>query len=96
MTEFVKSRLDEQDTDFYSRIAQITAKTMATMYKTTVQVNKDTVIVLKSERNIFRRLLVVRDSGREVDLEASSSMRFPLYTVGASEHKSKIEHNNQD
>jgi hypothetical protein len=35
VTEFVNSRLDEED-NFYSRIAQIKAKTMATMYKTTV------------------------------------------------------------
>ena len=67
MTEFMKSRLDEQDTDFYSRIPQIKAKTMATMYKTTAQVNKATVTVMKAERDIFRRLLVVRDSGREVN-----------------------------
>lgn len=79
VTEFVKSRLDEQDTDFYSRIAQIKAKTMATMYKTTVQVNKDTVTVVKAERDIFRRLLVVRDSGREVDL--GSVLKYELSPV---------------
>ena len=86
MTEFVTYLLDEQYTHFYSRIVQIKAKTMATMYKTAVQVNKYTVTVVKTERDIFRRLLVVRDSGREVDLES----------VLTYEHKSKIEHNNQD
>ena len=59
MTEFVKS-LDEQDTDFYSRIAQIKVKTMTPMYKTTGQDKNDAVTVVKAERDIFGRLLVVR------------------------------------
>ena len=63
---------------------------MATMYKTTVQVNKDHVNVVKAERDIFRRLLDVRDSGREVDI--GSILKYELSPVP---HKSKIEHNNQ-
>ena len=74
--------------DFYSRIPQIKAKTMATMYKTTVQVNKVTVTAVKVERDIFRRLLVVRDSGREVDLGSVLKYEFsPVPLVLASTNK---------
>ena len=63
--------------DLYTRIVQIKAKTMSTMYKTTVQVKKDNVTVVKAYCNIFRRLLVVGDSGREVDL---GSMRMYAFS----------------
>ena len=50
---------------------------MATMYETTVQVNKDTVTVVKAESDIFRRPLEIVEG--KLTLEASSSMNFPLY-----------------
>ena len=74
VTEFVKSRLDEQDTVFYTRFAHIKAKTMENMYKTIVHVT-----AVKTERDIFRRLLDVRDNGREVDL--GSILKYELSPV---------------
>lgn len=68
VSDFVKSRLHNKDVEFYSRIPQVKAKTIGSMYKSTVQVKKDAVSIVKAERDIFRRLLVVRDSGRDVDL----------------------------
>ena len=52
---------------------------MVTMYKTTVQDNKDSVTVIKAEHNIFRRLLVVRASGREVEL--GSIIKYELCMI---------------
>jgi len=67
--DFVKSHLIEQSTDFYSRLPQTKAQTLATMYKVKVTVQKDKVVEVKAERDIFRRLLIASDSGRNVNLE---------------------------
>ena len=67
--DFVKSHLIEQSTDFYSRLPQNKAQTLATMYKVKVTVQKDKVVEVKAERDIFRRLLIASDSGRNVNLE---------------------------
>ena len=39
------------------------------MYKVKVTVQKDKVVEVKAERDIFRRLLIASDSGRNVNLE---------------------------
>jgi hypothetical protein len=57
------------------------------MYKVIVQKSKDAVTVIKAERDIFRRLLVVRDSGRDVDLpqefcDMSFLLSHPLALAG--------------
>ena len=67
--DFVKSHLIDRSVDFYSRIPQNKAKTLATMYKVKVPVQKDKVIEVKAERDIFHRLLVASGSGRDVNLE---------------------------
>ena len=64
---FVKSRLKDHAVDFYSRIPQNKEKTLATMYKVKVSVQKDKVIEVKAERDIFHRLLVASGSGRDVN-----------------------------
>lgn len=68
VNNFVESRLLKNETDFYARIPQNKPKTIATMYKVVVKKSKETVTMVKAERDIFRRLLVVKDSGRDVDL----------------------------
>lgn len=68
VSEFMETRFVNNVTDFYARIPQVKAKTLGTMYKAGVQVKNDKITVVKAERDIFRRLLVVRDSGRDVDL----------------------------
>ena len=95
VTEFVKYRRDEQNTDFYSRIAQIKAKTMTINYKTTVQVKKENVTVVKAERDIFRRLIVVRDSGRKVDLGSNLKYELSPVPLALASTNKKNEHNNQ-
>ena len=60
---FVKSRLIEQTTDFYSRMPHNKAQTLATMYNLKVHVQKNKVIELKAERDILCRLLIASDSG---------------------------------
>ena len=77
--EYVKSRLDEQNIAFYTKIVHIKAKTMSTMHKTTIKVNKDSVSVVKAERDIFKRLLVVSNSGQEIDLE--NILKHELFPV---------------
>lgn len=67
--EFVKDRLMKKSTtNFFAKLPKIKSKTLGTMYKVQVKVKKDAVVVVKAERDIFRRLLVVSDGGRNVDL----------------------------
>ena len=67
--EFVKDRLMENSTtSLFARMPQNKSKTLGTMYEVHVTVKKESPVVLKAEREIFWRLLVVSDSGRNVDL----------------------------
>lgn len=83
VNEFVKERLVETSPkNLYAKIPQNKSKTLGTLYKVNVTVKKDTKVVLKTERDIFRRLLVASDSGRTVDL--ASMLCYELSPVPLS------------
>ena len=64
---FVSSRLIQQDVSFFSKLQLSKIKTMGTLYevKSTVIPEKN----IKADRNLYQRLLIAKDAGREIDLQ---------------------------
>lgn len=74
--------MENPTTNFFAKIPQNKSKTLDTMYKLHVTVKKDSAVVVKAERDIFRRLLVASNSGRNVDL--TSMLHYELSPVPLS------------
>lgn len=89
---FVTHRFIETSHECYSTLPKNKSNTLGTMYKVKVPAEKDKVVTIKAERDIFRRLLVVSDS-RSVDLSGilkHESSPVPLAIAGTN-HKLKID-----
>ena len=46
---------------------QQTLKTFQTLYSVPVSLDKDKTVAIKTDRDLLRRVVVARESGREVD-----------------------------
>lgn len=88
-SEFIKSNVLVDNPDLYERIKKSNIKTFASSAKlVSVKTKKDEVVVLKSTKDLFARLLLLATS-REVDMEdvLKYSLRpfpSPLATVDGS------------
>lgn len=68
LKSFVKERLESDNVAFHETLPKVKAKTLASMYEVTVTNESGQKQVVKADRNLFQRLLVAKDSGRNVNL----------------------------
>ena len=68
VNDFVKERLIKRETKFHDKIKQQKLKTFETLYVVNVRVDKEKTVSIKADRDLFRRVVVALESGREVDI----------------------------
>ena len=66
--DFVKERLIKKETKFHDTIKQQKLKTFESLYAVNVRVGKEKTVSIKADRDLFRRVVVALESGREVDV----------------------------
>ena len=66
---FVNDRLIDKTIDFYSTLKQNKTKTLASIYKVKVATDGGKIKTVQADRDLFRRLLVAAESGRNVKFE---------------------------
>ena len=67
ITEFVKNRLVTMNTDFHNSLTKRTLKTFSSLYSAHAKLDKPKCV--KPDRDIFRRIIVSMESGREVNMD---------------------------
>ena len=67
--EFVQNRLIDKKTSFHATMTKVKVKTFSSLYSVKVKTEKQKTTMMKADRELFRRLLVSSESGREVNLE---------------------------
>ena len=67
---FVQERLIKKETKLHDNIKQQKLKMFGTLYSVNVKVNKDKTVSVRADRDLFRRVVVALESGREVDVDA--------------------------
>ena len=69
METFISDRLIEKKTSFYKVLHKVNSKTFGNLYDVTVRAEKQQMVQIKADRNLFRRLIVSIESGREINLD---------------------------
>ena len=68
VNDFVKERLIKKETKYHDKIKQQKLRTFETLYVVNVRVDKEKTVSIKADRDLFRRVVVALESGREVDI----------------------------
>ena len=69
VNEFVQVRLIKIEIKFHDSLKQQKLKTFGTLYYVPVSLDKDRTAANKADRDLLRRVVVVLESGHEVDLD---------------------------
>jgi len=67
--DFIKERLTDRNKSFYDSVCKLQLKTFDSLYKIKVPKDKESkASLVKADRDLFRRVLLALESGREVDV----------------------------
>ena len=66
---FVCERLITKKTKFHEKIAQQKCKTFEMLYLVPVTMDRDKTLAVKADRDLFRRVIVALESGRDVHVD---------------------------
>ncbi|KAF3835485.1 hypothetical protein F7725_028043 [Dissostichus mawsoni] len=69
ITELVKNRLGTTNTDFHASLTKRKPKTFSSLYSTDTKLEQLRSKCVKPDRDIFRRIIVSMESGREVNMD---------------------------
>ncbi len=69
VTELVKTRMSTMNTNFHNSLAKRKLKTFSNLYRTESKLGKLKSRCVKPDRDIFCRIIVSMDSGREVNID---------------------------
>jgi hypothetical protein len=69
VNDFVNNRLIDHSAKFHDRITQRKLKTFEAVYSVSVSVEKQRSVSVKADRDLFRRVIIALESGREVDVD---------------------------
>ena len=68
--EFVEGRLIKKEVKFHDGVKQKkTLKTFETLYSVPVSVDNKKVVAVKADRDLFRRVVIAFESGRDIDVD---------------------------
>eukprot|EP00745_Piridium_sociabile_P034091 TRINITY_DN5858_c0_g1_i7.p1 TRINITY_DN5858_c0_g1~~TRINITY_DN5858_c0_g1_i7.p1 ORF type:complete len:942 (+),score=252.29 TRINITY_DN5858_c0_g1_i7:556-3381(+) len=65
---FVQDRLVKKTTKFHDRLITKSLHTFESMYTLEVNVGKQKTVVLKADRDLFKRVITAMEAGRDVDI----------------------------
>lgn len=67
--EFVQDMLIKKDIKFHDRVKRQKLKTFETLYCVRVSLDNNKTVIIKADRDILRRVMVVLESGHNVDVD---------------------------
>lgn len=69
LARFVDERLVKKEISYHKTLHKVKAKTFSSLYEVTITIDKQKTTQIKADRDLFRRLVVSVESGREVQLD---------------------------
>ena len=70
INQFIADRLIKKEISFHKVLHKANSKTFASLYSVNVTSEKQKILQIKADRDIFRRLLVAIESRRDINLDA--------------------------
>lgn len=69
LSEFVTARLIDKTKALHDGLPKNSPKTMASMYAVTVKTDKEKTATVKADRDLFRRIIIANEAGRDIDMD---------------------------
>lgn len=69
LNQFIAERLINKKISFHKVLHKTNSKTFESLYSVSVTTEKQKILQIKADRNIFQRLVVAIESGRDIDLD---------------------------
>lgn len=67
--EIIQERLADKTVSFHAPLKKLQLKTMSSLYSLSVSDKKSQAKCVKNDRDLFRRIIVSMDAGRDIDID---------------------------
>ncbi len=95
LSAFVKDRLSLKNIAFHDKLTNVKYLTLQNMYQLAGTTNASILKMAKADRNLFQRLLIAKDAGRDINLDSLLEYELSPVPLSLADTAGQLRHSDK-